>query len=230
MCLSQGLVLVRNEMCGRKKKNFGQEKERERKKERKKKSNGMKKKNMLTLFLRWIVYLFLFFFWVCFLLSTTLMSLCLIRLQEERKQWRKTHPFGFFAKPNKASDGSLDLKHWTAGIPGKEGTIWEGAVYPVTLEFPDEYPSKPPKVKFRPKFYHPNVYPSGTVCLSILNELQDWKPAITLTQILLGVQELLDTPNKESPAQEDAYRHFVHDMNTYVKRVKAEVKKYMTQE
>ena len=57
------------------------------------------------------------------------MSLCLIRLQEERKQWRKTHPFGFFAKPNKASDGSLDLKHWTAGIPGKEGTIWEGAVY-----------------------------------------------------------------------------------------------------
>lgn len=44
MCLSQGLVLVRNGMCGRKKKNFGQEKERERKKERKKKSNGMKKK------------------------------------------------------------------------------------------------------------------------------------------------------------------------------------------
>ncbi|KGU01079.1 ubiquitin-conjugating enzyme E2 I [Candida albicans P87] len=218
-------------MCGRKKKKFwSRKRERKGKKERKKKSNGMKKKNMLTLFLRWIVYLFLFFFWVCFLLSTTLMSLCLIRLQEERKQWRKTHPFGFFAKPNKASDGSLDLKHWTAGIPGKEGTIWEGAVYPVTLEFPDEYPSKPPKVKFRPKFYHPNVYPSGTVCLSILNESQDWKPAITLTQILLGVQELLDTPNKESPAQEDAYRHFVHDMNTYVKRVKAEVKKYMTQE
>lgn len=48
MCLSQGLVLVRNEMCGRKKKNFGQEKERERKKERKKKSNGMKKKKICS--------------------------------------------------------------------------------------------------------------------------------------------------------------------------------------
>ena len=48
------LVLVWNGMCGRKK--FGQEKERKGKKERKKKSNGMK--NMLTLFLRWIVYLF----------------------------------------------------------------------------------------------------------------------------------------------------------------------------
>lgn len=213
----------------KKKKIWSRKRERKGKKERKKKSNGMKKK-YAHLILEVDCLSFSFFFWVCFLLSTTLMSLCLIRLQEERKQWRKTHPFGFFAKPNKASDGSLDLKHWTAGIPGKEGTIWEGAVYPVTLEFPDEYPSKPPKVKFRPKFYHPNVYPSGTVCLSILNELQDWKPAITLTQILLGVQELLDTPNKESPAQEDAYRHFVHDMNTYVKRVKAEVKKYMTQE
>ena len=25
--------------------------------------------------------------------------------------------------------------------------------------------------KFRPNFFHPNVYPSGTVCLSILNEV-----------------------------------------------------------
>ena len=25
--------------------------------------------------------------------------------------------------------------------------------------------------KFKPNFFHPNVYPSGTVCLSILNEV-----------------------------------------------------------
>lgn len=25
--------------------------------------------------------------------------------------------------------------------------------------------------KFEPGFYHPNIYPSGTVCLSILNEV-----------------------------------------------------------
>ena len=30
---------------------------------------------------------------------------------------------------------------------------------------------------------HPNVYPSGTVCLSILDEDKDWRPAITIKQV-----------------------------------------------
>lgn len=46
-----------------------------------------------------------------------------------------------------------------------------------------DYPSKPPKCKFTPPLFHPNVYPSGTVCLSILNEDEGWKPAITVKQV-----------------------------------------------
>ena len=49
-------------------------------------------------------------------------------------------------------------------------TDWEGGFYPLTLNFSEDYPSKPPKCKFPQGFFHPNVYPSGTVCLSILNE------------------------------------------------------------
>ncbi|EGW33888.1 uncharacterized protein SPAPADRAFT_59269 [Spathaspora passalidarum NRRL Y-27907] len=154
------------------------------------------------------------------------MSLNQIRLQEERKQWRKDHPFGFYAKPMKTADGSLDLRQWTAGIPGKQNTLWANAVYPITIEFPEEYPSKPPKVRFPANFFHPNVYPSGTVCLSILNEEQDWRPAITLKQIVLGVQDLLDTPNDESPAQEPAYRAYKKDRALYEKKVKEQAKKY----
>lgn len=49
-------------------------------------------------------------------------------------------------------------------------TDWEGGYYPLTMHFSEDYPSKPPKCKFPQGFFHPNVYPSGTVCLSILNE------------------------------------------------------------
>ncbi|KAK6463436.1 ubiquitin-conjugating enzyme/RWD-like protein [Scheffersomyces coipomensis] len=154
------------------------------------------------------------------------MSLCNTRLQEERKQWRKDHPFGFYAKPVKDSDGSLNLKIWNAGIPGKATTLWQDAVYPINITFPDEYPSKPPKVKFPAGFYHPNVYPSGTICLSILNEEQDWRPAITLKQIVLGVQELLDSPNPDSPAQEPAWKAFSKDRSLYEKKVREQAKKY----
>jgi hypothetical protein len=37
--------------------------------------------------------------------------------------------------------------------------------------------------KFVPPLFHPNVYPSGTVCLSILDEEKSWKPAITIKQV-----------------------------------------------
>jgi ubiquitin-conjugating enzyme E2 I len=67
-----------------------------------------------------------------------------------------------------------------------------------------EYPSKPPKCKFHmyfpftldthgisgkftPPLFHPNVYPSGTVCLSILDEEKSWKPAITIKQVALDL-------------------------------------------
>jgi hypothetical protein len=71
--------------------------------------------------------------------------------------------------------------------------------------FKDDYPSSPPKCKFEPPLFHPNVYPSGTVCLSLLDEEKDWRPAITIKQILLGIQDLLNEPNVKDPAQAEAY-------------------------
>ncbi|KAI8364645.1 ubiquitin-conjugating enzyme/RWD-like protein [Radiomyces spectabilis] len=114
---------------------------------------------------------------------------------------------------------------WTCGIPGKDSTPWENAVYKVILLFPEDYPSKPPKCKFDPPLFHPNVYPSGTVCLSILNEDEGWKPAITVKQILLGIQDLLNDPNPESPAQQDAYMLFRKDKKEYERRVRAQAAK-----
>lgn len=37
--------------------------------------------------------------------------------------------------------------------------------------------------KCEPPLFHPNVYPSGTVCLSLLDEEKDWRPAVTIKQV-----------------------------------------------
>ncbi|KAF2601220.1 hypothetical protein F2Q70_00026355 [Brassica cretica] len=180
------------------------------------------------------------------------------RLTEERKAWRKNHPHAFVAKPETSSDGTNNLMVWQCIIPGKSGTDWEGGFYPLTLNFSEDYPSKPPKCKFPQGFFHPNVYPSGTVCLSILNEdyvttlhhcfvllranvlkekkkalqgsltPQGWRPAITVKQILVGIQDLLDEPNPNDPAQTEGYQLFVQDKNEYKRRVKQQAKQYPT--
>ncbi|XVE87083.1 hypothetical protein DITRI_Ditri18aG0087900 [Diplodiscus trichospermus] len=131
------------------------------------------------------------------------------RLAEERKAWRKNHPHGFVAKPETLPDGTVNLMVWHCTIPGKAGTDWDGGYFPLTLHFSEDYPSKPPKCKFPQGFFHPNVYPSGTVCLSILNEDSGWRPAITVKQILVGIQDLLDAPNPADPAQTEGYHLFI---------------------
>lgn len=75
---------------------------------------------------------------------------------------------------------------------------------------------------FKPVLPHPNIYPSGTVCLSILNDEEDWKPHITVKQILLGIQKLLkDEPNIDSPAQQDPLTLYKSNREEYIKRVKS---------
>jgi ubiquitin-conjugating enzyme E2 I len=112
---------------------------------------------------------------------------------------------GFYARSKKDPLGNLDLWKWDAGIIGKEGTMWEGSQLKISMDFPADYPTKPPRCRFVPPLFHPNVYPSGTVCLSILNPDTDWRPSLTVKDILLGIQELLDTPNIGDPAQRDAF-------------------------
>ena len=146
------------------------------------------------------------------------------RLSEERKSWRKDHPFGFIARPMKNQDGTMNLMLWEYGIPGKKGTPWEGGMYRGQMIFKEDFPSTPPKVKFVPPLFHPNVYPSGTVCLSLLDEEKDWRPAITVKQLLLGIQDLLNDPNIKDPAQAEAYTCYCQNRAEYEKRVRAQAR------
>lgn len=73
------------------------------------------------------------------------------------------------------------------------------------LKFGDDYPTSPPICEFDPPLFHPNVFDCGLVCLSLLSVDKDWRPAITIKQVLIGVQDLLNEPNIDDPAQAEAY-------------------------
>ncbi|KAH7978463.1 hypothetical protein HPB49_005574 [Dermacentor silvarum] len=141
------------------------------------------------------------------------------RLSAERKAWRKDHPFGFVARPSKNADGTLNLFEWDCAIPGKQGTPWEGGLYKLRMIFKDDYPSTPPICKFEPPVFHPNVFSSGQVCLSLLDEDKGWRAATTMKDILLGIQALLDEPNVDDPAQLEASEVYKRDAQEYRRRV-----------
>ncbi|POV99562.1 hypothetical protein PSTT_13692, partial [Puccinia striiformis] len=222
------------------------------------------------------------------------------RLAEERKQWRRDHPYGFYARPTKNADSSLNMMIWDIGIPGKENVSITRLIHKtdaeielafrtqsnlyssidnlgrwsiqITSHFSRRLPIEATEMsesiyisffsnthlrdgiewklmlqnfvsdermfkfiinvserenhsgKFTPPIFHPNVFPSGTVCLSILNEEKSWKPAITLKQIVLGIQDLMNDPNNADPAQLDAFSLFKNNRGAYDAKIKEQAK------
>ena len=141
---------------------------------------------------------------------------------------------GFVAKPQSLPDGTQDILNWDVVIPGKDGGLWEGARIPMTMVFTEDYPNKPPACKFKmvadtgKPLFHPNVYPSGKICLSLLDADKSWKPSLTIKHLLIGIQTLLDDPNNLDPAQEEPFRAYKYNKEEYNTKVKAQVQKLRT--
>jgi ubiquitin-protein ligase len=54
------------------------------------------------------------------------------------------------------------------------------------MNFEEQYPNKPPGVKFISQMFHPNVYGTGELCLDILQNR--WSPTYDVAAILTSIQ------------------------------------------
>lgn len=80
-------------------------------------------------------------------------SNCLRRVQKELGDIAKDTESQIFAEPGSAHD----LTHLRATFPGPRDTPYEGGTFIVDVAIPNEYPFKPPVMKFITKLWHPNV-------------------------------------------------------------------------
>ncbi|XP_054160579.1 ubiquitin-conjugating enzyme E2 G1-like [Oppia nitens] len=123
-----------------------------------------------------------------------------------------------------------NIYKWEVWIMGPPDTLYEGGLFKALLDFPKDFPQRPPKMKFITEIWHPNIHTNGEVCISILHEPGEdsfgyekanerWLPVHTVETILISVISMLSDPNDNSPANVDAAKQFRHDFNTFKKRV-----------
>ena len=96
------------------------------------------------------------------------------------------------------------------------------------MKFPEDYPNRPPEVTFS-NIYHPNIYSSGKVCISILHEgtdtfgyesdIERWLPSHGVNTIMLSIISMLSAPNFESPANIDASKLWKNNPEEYKKKI-----------
>lgn len=114
-----------------------------------------------------------------------------------------------------------------------EDSPYHGGYFKAQMIFPFDYPYSPPKFRFTPAIYHPNVYKDGLICISILHQAGDsttgepdgetWSPAQSVETVLISIVSLLSDPNINSPANVDAAVAWRKDRDAYNKRVAQDV-------
>ncbi|KAF4587237.1 ubiquitin-conjugating enzyme E2 [Ophiocordyceps camponoti-floridani] len=116
-----------------------------------------------------------------------------------------------------------------------------GGNFRARMVFPPNYPHMPPALTFQdPIPFHPNIYETGLLCISILHPpVEDvfgyeaaserWSPVQTPETILLSVISLFYSPNDESPANVEAARLLREEMDGKHKDFRKQCRKRVRQ-
>lgn len=112
-----------------------------------------------------------------------------------------------------------DLSHLKGTFIGPPDTPYAGGKFVVDIKIPNEYPFKPPIMKFDTKVYHPNISSvTGAICLDILKDA--WTPILTIKSSLISLQSLFQSPEPNDPQDAEVAKHYISDRNGFTNTAK----------
>lgn len=118
----------------------------------------------------------------------------------------------------------MNILAWNGLIIPDNPPFSKGA-FRIEINFPAEYPFKPPKICFKTKIYHPNIDEKGQVCLPIISA-ENWKPATKTEQVIQALIALVNDPEPEHPMRADLAEEFLKDHKKFLKNAEEFTKKH----
>ena len=123
-----------------------------------------------------------------------------------------------------------NLFEWRLSIIGPSDTPYKDGLFFLTLKFPENYPSYPPKVTFDTPIYHINVASIGGG--SILGEpasltiLRAWSPNFKVRDIIISIYSLFYMNNIDCELSHVMAEEFRNNKPLYEEKIKYFTRKY----
>lgn len=121
------------------------------------------------------------------------------------------HPSGSSSTEGPNESQSLLSYNLTLTIDGSEcgdSTPFKGRVFEIVLNLGKRYPFEPPSVRFVSKILHPNISPSGIICLTTLKPppAGTWTPKNTIYNVCSSIKLLVLNPSWDDVLEGDVKR------------------------
>ena len=120
---------------------------------------------------------------------------------------------------DKSVDGTVTLPDpsniykWKLYMIGPKDTPYENGHFVLESNFSSDHLFKPPTIRFITRIFHPNISPSGDICIDILKN--NWSPVLTMTKVMVSLQSLLAEPNPHDPLDVDSAELFLNDRSEF---------------
>ena len=158
------------------------------------------------------------------------------KLNKIEKEWKKCKKSVTLASLG-ASAGPVNknnLRYWESIISGPNDTPYEGGIFTLTINFPNNYPDYAPEIRVKKidniiPIFHPNINTiDGTICLSILNG--DWTKDSTIENCITSIIGLLADYNNDEAASrgwdQEPRELYLKNKNLFYEKAKEYTEKY----
>ncbi|KAL6160063.1 hypothetical protein ACJBU6_01416 [Exserohilum turcicum] len=136
------------------------------------------------------------------------------RLEREYHAMRKNPTLAYHVQLKQG-----EFSDWLGSLQGLKNSAYQGGTFKFHLHFTEEYPAKPPTLRFTTRIYHPNVDArTGAVAWRMLGS--GWHHNITVEKVMMSLRTLLDHPELESAVEMQIAREFIQQPKRYVHHAK----------
>ncbi|KAM6158218.1 ubiquitin/ISG15-conjugating enzyme E2 L6 [Rhynchocyon petersi] len=95
----------------------------------------------------------------------------------------------------------------------------------VCITFSEQYPFRPPTVRFTTQIYHPSVDVEGQVCLPIITN-KEWKPSTKTDRVLKDLIMLVNKPEEGDPLRIELAEQLAANPGQFYKNAEAQTLKF----